>query len=201
MKPVEIVIKYRSFVGIIGLIVILYLSTPSPNTLTIGFFFIIAGMFFRGWSAGYINKDNELATHGPYSLTRNPLYFGNFILGVGIAIAGNNIYCYAIFLGYYLLFFPFLMIIEHKRLKLKFGQKYVEWHANSNSFFPKLKSPKDKSKRKRHLTFNISFYMKNKEYKVLYFSLFIIAVLILKVLKSFGNFGNLNFIGWLSFWK
>lgn len=133
-------------------------------------------MFFRGWSAGYINKDNELATQGPYSLTRNPLYFGNFVLGVGIAVAGNNITCYIIFLAYFLLFFPFLMILEHKRLKRKFGDKYEEWAHRSNSFFPKIK-------RLKKTGFNISFYMKNKEYKVLYFSLFIIAVLVLKVLK------------------
>ncbi|MCP4213801.1 MAG: isoprenylcysteine carboxylmethyltransferase family protein, partial [bacterium] len=138
MKPVEIIIKYRSFVGILGLIAILYLSTPNPRSMAVGFFFIVAGMFFRGWSAGYINKDNELATLGPYALTRNPLYFGNFVLGVGIAVAGNNIFCYSICLVYYLLFFPFLMVLEHRRLRDKFGEAYEEWAHRSNSFFPKI---------------------------------------------------------------
>jgi protein-S-isoprenylcysteine O-methyltransferase Ste14 len=173
---VEYFIKYRSFVGIVCLGLLLYLSEPSPRSVAIGFFFIIAGMFFRAWSAGYINKDNELATQGPYALTRNPLYFGNFILGLGIAIAGNNIYSYLIFFVFYLMFFPFLMYIEHKRLKKKFGSKYEEWSKKSNSFFPKIK-------RLKKLGFNISYYMKNREYRVLYFSLFVIAVLVLKVLK------------------
>jgi protein-S-isoprenylcysteine O-methyltransferase Ste14 len=177
MKDItEIVIRYRSFVGILGLIAILYLSEPSPRSVFIGFFFIIAGMFFRGWSSGYINKDDELATQGPFSLTRNPLYFGNFILGAGIAIAGNNVCCYTIFLVYYLLFFPFLMVIEHKRLKKKFGKQYEEWAERSNSFFPKIKRLDKRG-------FNISFYMKNREYKVLYFSLLVVAVFVLKVLK------------------
>jgi len=177
MKDItEIVIRYRSFVGILGLIAILYLSEPSPRSVFIGFFFIIAGMFFRGWSSGYINKDNELATQGPFALTRNPLYFGNFILGAGIAIAGNNVCCYAIFLVYYLLFFPFLMVIEHKRLRKKFGKRYEEWAESSNSFFPKIKRLDKRG-------FNISFYMKNREYKVLYFSLLVVAVFVLKVLK------------------
>jgi len=26
---------------------------------------MMLGMFFRAWSAGYINKDKELATEGP----------------------------------------------------------------------------------------------------------------------------------------
>ncbi len=173
---VEYFIKYRSFVGIVCLITLLYLSEPSPKSVAIGFFFVVTGMFFRAWSSGYINKDNELATKGPYALTRNPLYFGNFVLGFGIAIAGNNIYSYLIFFIFYLMFFPFLMVIEHKRLKKKFGKKYEEWSKNSNTFFPKIKRLKD-------LGFNISYYMKNREYRVLYFSLFVIAVLILKVLK------------------
>ncbi len=175
---VEIIIKYRSFVGILGLLGILYFATPAPGPLSLGFFFVVLGMFFRGWAAGHINKDEELATGGPFELTRNPLYFGNFVLGVGIAVAGNNIICYAIFLVYYLLFFPFLMVIEHRRLREKFGAKYEAWAKGSHSFFPKIKRVKNRG-------FNISLYMKNKEYRVLYFSLFVIAVLILKVLKVF----------------
>jgi protein-S-isoprenylcysteine O-methyltransferase Ste14 len=163
-------------VGILGLIAILYFSQPSPVSVAVGFFFIIAGMFFRAWAAGYINKDMELATKGPYSLTRNPLYFGNFILGMGIAISGNNLYSYGIFLAFYFLFFPFLMILEHRRMKEKFGKQYDEWAKNSNTFLPKIKRIKNPD-------FNISYYMKNREYRVLYFSLFVIAIFILKVLR------------------
>lgn len=176
MNLLEVFIKYRSFVGIVGLMAMLFLAEPDAMSITTGFFFIVVGMFFRGWAAGYIDKDEELATDGPYELTRNPLYFGNFILGVGIAVACNNLYSYLIFLVYYLSFFPFLMMIEHKRLKKKFGEKYEVWADRSNSFFPKLK-------RVRKHTFNISYYMKNREYRVLYFSLFIVAILILKVLR------------------
>jgi protein-S-isoprenylcysteine O-methyltransferase Ste14 len=173
---IEIIIRYRSFVGILCLIALLYLAEPSPVSVAVGFFFIIAGMFFRAWASGYINKDKELATDGPFSLTRNPLYFGNFVLGLGIAIAGNNEYSYGIFFGFYLLFFPFLMVVEHKRMKEKFGEAYEKYSENLHSFFPKIK----KIKRGEY---NISYYMKNREYRVLYFSLFVIAIMILKVLN------------------
>ncbi len=173
---IEIIIKYRSFVGILCLVALLYLAEPSPKSVFIGFFLIIAGMFFRAWSSGYINKNTELATNGPFSLTRNPLYFGNFVLGGGIAIAGNNICCYLIFLVYYLAFFPFLMVLEHRRLKETFAEKYDQWAEGSNSFFPKIKKVDCSG-------FNISYYMKNREYRVLYFSLFVVAILILKVLN------------------
>ncbi|MGE5342413.1 MAG: methyltransferase family protein [Candidatus Omnitrophota bacterium] len=176
MNAVEYFIKYRSFVGILSLIVLLYLSEPSPVSVAIGFFFVVAGMFFRAWASGYINKDKELATKGPFSLTRNPLYFGNFILGMGIAIAGHNLASYIIFFVFYLTFFPFLMVYEDKRLKLKFGDEYDAWKKRTYVFFPKIQ-------RIESSDFNISYYMKNKEYRVLYFSFLVIAVLVLKVLK------------------
>ena len=173
---VELFIKYRSSVGIVCLIIVLYLSQPTAKSITIGFFFILGGIFFRAWSSGYINKDNALAKDGPYALTKNPLYFGNFILGLGIAISGNTIFTFLIFLIYYLVYFPFLMVLEHRRMRKRFGEEYEEWSKQSNSFFPKIKLI-------RNMNFNISYYMKNREYRVLYFSLFVVAILILKYLR------------------
>jgi protein-S-isoprenylcysteine O-methyltransferase Ste14 len=176
LNKTELFIKYRSCVGIICLIVLLYLSVPSAKSITVGFFLILGGIFFRAWSSGYINKDNELAKDGPYALTKNPLYFGNFVLGSGLAVAGNSFSTYIIFFIYYLIFFPFLMVVEHRRLKKKFGREYDEWSRKSNSFFPKIKTVNS-------FNFNIALYMKNKEYRVLFFSFFVIAFLILKYLK------------------
>ncbi len=180
LNLIEAIIKYRSTIGIICLIVVLCFSEPTMLSIPIGFFIMLIGVFFRGWSSGYINKDNELATKGPYSLTRNPLYFGNFILGIGIAFAAHNIYAYIICFVFYFLFFPFLIIIENRRLKGKFGKEYETWSKNLNTFFPKIKRIKNSQ-------FNISFYMKNREYKVFYFSLLIIAFFVIKYLIKLKN--------------
>jgi protein-S-isoprenylcysteine O-methyltransferase Ste14 len=173
----EVIIKYRAFVGIVCLIVVLVLAKPSNTSILIGFFLILIGMFFRAWSAGYINKDRELAKDGPYSLTRNPLYFGNFVLGAGIAVASNQKWAYAIFAVYFLLFFTFLMRVEHKRMQNKFGREYEEMTKRTNVFFPRIG-------RVANANFNISFYMKNKEYRVLFYSLLVVAVLIVKFLLT-----------------
>jgi len=171
----EFIIHYRSFIGILCLIAVLVLATPSNLSIPLGFFLVLIGMFFRAWAAGYINKDRELATEGPYALTRNPLYFANFILGAGIAVAGNNLYGYIIFLVYYGFFFTYLITVERRRLRERFGQRYDEWARQANLFFPRLR-------RVSCANFNIAYYMKNKEYRVLFFSLFVMAVLIAKFL-------------------
>ena len=181
----EILIKYRSFVGIVCLVAVLWLATPTARSIFIGFFFMMLGMFFRGWSSGYLNKDKELATEGPYSLTRNPLYFGNLLIGSGIAMACNNLPALLIFLVYYFTFFTFLIIVERKRLRKRFGPQYDDWAKQANLFFPRIKKI-------RKYNFNIAFYMKNREYRVLFYSLFVIAVLIVKFLKKIGFIGDIG---------
>ena len=61
-------------------------STPSPNPLLIGVVLAAVGLFIRGWSAGTIHKDEELTTTGPYAFTRNPLYLGTLVLGLGLQL-------------------------------------------------------------------------------------------------------------------
>lgn len=182
---IEKLIKYRSFIGFLCLVAMLWLATPSSWSIFGGFLLMMAGMFFRAWSSGYINKDRELATQGPYSLTRNPLYFGSLILGSGIAVASNNRITYLIFAVYYFTFFTFLIVLERKRMRRRFGRQYEAWAREANLFFPKIK------KIAKH-DFNIAFYMKNREYRVLFFSLFVTAVLIVKFLKKIDFFGMIG---------
>jgi protein-S-isoprenylcysteine O-methyltransferase Ste14 len=181
----EKLIRYRSFISFLCLVAVLWLATPSSWSIFGGFLLMMAGMFFRAWSSGYINKDRELATQGPYSLTRNPLYFGSLILGSGIAVASNNMSTYLIFAVYYFTYFTFLIAIERKRMRQRFGPQYEVWAREANLFFPKIK------KIEKH-DFNIAFYMKNREYRVLFFTNFVIAVLIVKFLNKIEFFGRIG---------
>src|SRR5438874_6144411 len=55
----------------------------------VSFLILLTAAFGRIWSAAYISgrKNHELVVDGPYSLTRNPLYFFSFLgyLGAGLA--------------------------------------------------------------------------------------------------------------------
>ena len=173
MRPGDWMVRYRAMAGNILLVVLLILATPDISSIIIGFVLILAGTVFRGWASGFIAKDSSLATQGPYALTRNPLYFGSFIIGMGIAIAGNNLYSYGIFLTYFLVFFPYIMVVEYRRMKERFGKEFEEWAEDSHVFFPRVRKI-------RSTGFNISLYMRNREYRVIYFSLIVILVFIFK---------------------
>jgi protein-S-isoprenylcysteine O-methyltransferase Ste14 len=48
---------------------------------------VLPGLWLRGYAAGYVKKNRELTTTGPYAHTRNPLYLGSMLMAAGFALA------------------------------------------------------------------------------------------------------------------
>ena len=169
--------RYRSTIGNLLLVVVLIFSTPDVMSITIGFFLLLGGSLYRAWSTGFLPEGDDFPKSGPFSLSRNPKVFGNFLIGLGVAVGGNHITSYLIFILYFIAFFPLAVIRKHRRLEKRFGEKYIDWAQKTNTFIPRLK-------RMAPGEFNISAYMKNREYRVIYFSLFVIAVLVSKFILT-----------------
>lgn len=109
--------------------------------------FVVLGQAWRCFAAGYIGlyrgesvKAQRLAVGGPYALMRNPLYFGNFLIGFGWSIMAGvkGILIFAV--CFYILYV--LVIIPHEEsfLRTKFGQEYEDYCARVKRFWPALKS-------------------------------------------------------------
>jgi protein-S-isoprenylcysteine O-methyltransferase Ste14 len=60
---------------------------PVPGAVAWSLALVIPGLWLRGYSAGYIKKNQELTTTGPYAFTRNPLYLGSILIAAGFAVA------------------------------------------------------------------------------------------------------------------
>ena len=75
------------------------------------------GLLIRTWSAGHLRKEKELAISGPYQYTRNPLYLGNFVIGVSAAFASRSWWVLGYFAAYFLLFYPLVIKREMKSMK------------------------------------------------------------------------------------
>ena len=166
--------------GFLVAAVFFVLAEPRGKTLIIGGAVALVGLAVRAWSAGHIRKNAELATSGPYAYTRNPLYLGTFILGVGftIAAAGNWWLLYlvlggmfaALFLGIYL---P-VMRVEASTLAQLFGEDYRRYAAQVPLLFPRF-TPYDggsgdedgerEGGRGRGLKFDLSLYLRYREYR------------------------------------
>jgi len=44
----------------------------------------------RALASGHVRKNEALATSGPYAYTRNPLYLGSLLIGIGFAVAARS---------------------------------------------------------------------------------------------------------------
>ncbi len=125
-----------------------------------GVILMLIGLGIRFWASGFLSKSRSLTTSGPYAYTRNPLYLGNFILGLGISVIANNFWLNI----YYLLSFSFLYLgtikEEQEVLSQKFGSDYRQYINGVPMFLPSIK-PYAESERK---AFDIKQSFRNGEF-------------------------------------
>jgi len=51
---------------------------------------VLPGLWLRAYASGYVRKDAQLTTTGPYAHTRNPLYLGSMLIAFGFAAAAAS---------------------------------------------------------------------------------------------------------------
>jgi protein-S-isoprenylcysteine O-methyltransferase Ste14 len=68
----------------------LWLARPGWRSLAASLALVVPGVWLRGYAAGYVKKNAELTTTGPYAYTRNPLYLGSMLIALGFAAASWN---------------------------------------------------------------------------------------------------------------
>src|SRR5277367_5904098 len=67
-----------------------WLARPSWKFLALGAVLIVPGILIRALASGHVRKNEALATSGPYAYTRNPLYLGSLLMGIGFAVAARS---------------------------------------------------------------------------------------------------------------
>lgn len=160
----RIIYKWRVRSGFLGIILAVILSQPNPYSILGGTIITLAGLMMRTWACGYLRKEKELTISGPYRYTRNPLYFGNLILGIGIVVGSYSLWMLFIFSVYFLVFYPVVISQEKSRLKDLFPKEYEEFGQKVPLFFPSLKP----SIPSMGSTFSWKLYRRNRESRALY---------------------------------
>ena len=92
-KPLDwkrIARRIRVPLGFVFAALYLWLARPSWNSIIVGSMIAAIGVWVRAMASGHVKKNEELTTTGPYAHTRNPLYLGSIIIGVGFAVAALN---------------------------------------------------------------------------------------------------------------
>jgi protein-S-isoprenylcysteine O-methyltransferase Ste14 len=140
------IIASRIF-GVVILLFVLFTGHSFAQGTIIDILFELSGLFLlsicslgRLWSLMYIsgNKRRELVTEGPYSIVRHPLYLFSLIGAFGIGLASENLLVLGLIIVFYLLYYPFTILAEEKKMTKKFGDVYREYMKKTPRFIPKL---------------------------------------------------------------
>ncbi|MFO7981338.1 MAG: isoprenylcysteine carboxylmethyltransferase family protein [Candidatus Aminicenantes bacterium] len=156
----KIIYKWRVRVGSLAALAALILARPTFKSIILGFMICLLGLFVRTWACGHIQKEEKLSVSGPYRYTRNPLYLGNLIIGIGVTAGSCSWLVLGIFCLYFLVFYPVIINIEKHKMEKLFPKQY-ESFKQVPLFIPSLKAklPPDKKK------FKWSLFSENKEYR------------------------------------
>jgi len=92
----------------------------------------------RNTSAGQIA--DQLNTTGIYSMVRHPLYLGNALMWLGIAMLSENPWFITVFTLAYWIYYERIMFAEEQFLRRKFGKTYLDWASVTPAFIPSFRN-------------------------------------------------------------
>lgn len=144
----------------------LWFARPTPTLLLGGVLLAALGLWIRAWAAGFIRKEEALATSGPYAHTRNPLYLGSFFLGLGVTLAGGHWIFVLLFLVFFVVVYGRTMRGEAELLEGLFGDAYRHYAANVPLLLPRV-TPYHAPGGPGSTGFDVERWRGNKEYEAL----------------------------------
>ncbi len=104
-----------------------------------GVILIVVCILGRTWSSLYIGgrKNTALVKVGPYSVSRNPLYFFSILGAAGMGAQMGSIVVAVIWGGMAWLVFFFVVGQEERLLHEVYGKRYRDYIAKVPRFFPR----------------------------------------------------------------
>ncbi|HVI09248.1 MAG TPA: isoprenylcysteine carboxylmethyltransferase family protein [Candidatus Binatia bacterium] len=171
--------RIRVPLGFVFALLYFWLARPSWPSLMVGLVAIVPGLLLRAIASGHVRKNEALATSGPYAHTRNPLYLGSLLMGVGFAIAARSLWIDAALIVMYVAIYLPVIRKEEEFLRQKFSA-FEDYSRRVPRMLPRFTRAEDETD--THSEFSFQLYVKHREYNALLGALGIAAVLIAKLL-------------------
>lgn len=113
-----------------------------------GYFLLAISAFGRAWASVFIagKKNQQLITEGPYSMTRNPLYFFSFLGFLGAGLAFESILVAVAFSVIFFITHWTTILKEERNLSGYFPDTFPAYKASVPRFLPapwKLEYPEE----------------------------------------------------------
>jgi protein-S-isoprenylcysteine O-methyltransferase Ste14 len=173
--------RIRVPLGFVFAVLYFWLAKPTWRFVALGAVLIVPGLLIRALASGHVRKNEVLTTSGPYAYTRNPLYLGSLLIGLGFAVAARS--CW-VGIALVLMFFAiYLPVIRDEEAFL--GQKFPEFEAYARRvprIFPRIRPSSGAEEASGGFSFDL--YLKHREYNALIGALAMLAALVVKMLPT-----------------
>jgi protein-S-isoprenylcysteine O-methyltransferase Ste14 len=167
--------RIRVPLGFVFAVLYFWLARPTWRSLAIGVAVIVPGLLIRALASGHVRKNEALATSGPYAYTRNPLYLGSLLMGVGFAVAARSWWVGAVLVAMFLVIYLPVIRDEEAFLRQRFPE-FEEYTRLVPRMFPRIgRHPGTDGE------FAVDLYLKHREYNALLGSVLLTVALIVKM--------------------
>jgi protein-S-isoprenylcysteine O-methyltransferase Ste14 len=174
----QIARRIRVPLGFLFAVFYFWLARPTWRSMALGAIVVVPGLLIRALASGHVRKNESLATSGPYAYTRNPLYLGSLLIGVGFAVAARSWWVgVALVVMFFAIYLPVIRD-EETFLRRTFPQ-FEEYARRVPRILPRLSAYSDRVG--ASAGFSLDLYLKHREYNALIGAMAMIALLIVEM--------------------
>ena len=168
--------RIRVPLGFVFAVLYFWLAKPSWPFIALGAILIVPGLLVRALASGHVRKNEALATSGPYAYTRNPLYLGSLLIGVGFAVAARSWWVgAALVVMFFAIYLPVIRD-EEAFLRQRFPE-FEEYARRVPRMFPRVVTRENDA-----AAFSMDLYLQHREYNALLGALAMVAALVVKII-------------------
>ena len=131
----------RQSIGIILVSVFCFETSSNsiiPYASNFAISIILLGLATRMYASGFVLKNKELSTTGPYAFMRHPLYTGNIMILIGLCLINGFFWSFLIAFIFLWFYYPTAIEYEDRKLKSLFPDTWEEWASMTPALMPKM---------------------------------------------------------------
>lgn len=131
----------RQSIGIILVSIFCFETSPNsifPYASYIAIGLILLGLSTRMFASGFVLKNKELSTTGPYAFMRHPLYTGNIMILIGLCLINGFLWSFISAFVFFWFYYPTAIEYEDRKLKSLFPDAWEEWASITPALMPKM---------------------------------------------------------------
>jgi protein-S-isoprenylcysteine O-methyltransferase Ste14 len=175
----QIARRVRVPLGFLFAVFYFWVARPSWRSLMLGSIVVAPGLLIRALASGHVRKNEALATSGPYAYTRNPLYLGSLVMGVGFCVAARSWWVgLALVVMFVVIYLP--VIRDEEAFLRRTFPEFEEYARGVPRMLPRFTRVADAST-EDSTGFSLALYLKHREYNALLGALGMMAALIVKM--------------------